>query len=58
MWFWTGDGEVIRPDRKTKHDAIDSLLYLIGGNEESVKQDSVVARRKRKKIAKYQPIGI
>jgi len=58
MWFWdTKSSDIIRPDKSTKHDAIDALLYLIGSNEESVSPDKVINKPKRS-IQRYNPIGI
>lgn len=58
MWFWDAKNiDIIRPDRNTKHDAIDAALYLIGSNEEGVKADQLI-KKPKKKIKRYRPIGI
>lgn len=58
MWFWSEKSGIIRPDKTTKHDAIDALLYLVGANEETVRQSAVVQQKKRKQIVRYRPAGI
>lgn len=46
MWFWNTKTEIIRPDKSTKHDAIDAMLYLIGSNEEFVTPERVIQKPK------------
>ncbi len=58
MWFWdVGKTDIIRPDRSTKHDAIDAMLYLVGSHEEGVKVDRLI-KPKKKKLKRYKPLGI
>ena len=58
MWFWDArNTDIIRPDRSTKHDAIDALLYLVGSHEEGVKVDQLIKKPKRK-LRRYRPMGI
>jgi hypothetical protein len=60
MWFWkgNGNGDIVRPDKSTKHDAIDAMLYLVGANEESVTPERVTQLKKKKKISKYKPVSV
>ena len=56
MWFWKGNGneDIVRPDKKSKHDAIDALLYLVGANEEQVTPEKVIKHNRRKKLTRYK----
>lgn len=59
MWFWNVQKDIVRPDRSTKHDAIDALLYLIGANEETVRPEQITKYRTPvRKVRRYNPVGL
>lgn len=59
MWFWNVQKDIVRPDKSTKHDAIDAMLYLIGANEETVRPTKIITNATQiQRVRRYNPISL